>query len=396
MSMQRRSTYHGPNDGTSMSTSSLPHTVGNGVLGRVGSDACILWDLAHASPAPASGMASPPSPSPAAPGERSDLSLRDILERYANNEDMLRLVLTAKIEEDKRRREYSRALSEQALLERCKAELEMMRRNPHYAGMHPHGYVPEGPAGPPAQSLRGRPHDGSVQYTRRQSGPSFTTTASPSNGAAAAAHHANGHSHADRTPPTSLSTSSSGSSTNSSLPRPGATTTPDASGGDGYYNGSYTNGSTQSQRPPSFTDYLAFSPADVTQMPPLPLPAGMSGNHMPTRTLARSNSLGAPFPSGSANEESIASTLKKRRHDEVMRAVRERVLSKRRAQSMHEPEHTTPKALAHSGVTAGTQGVSVPETAPTVSAPSGAYDVRDHRSMTLPPLLGTNHASRPS
>lgn len=98
-----------------------------------------------------------------------------------------------------------------------------------------------------------------------------------------------------------------------------------------------SSGSTLSNyAPPSFTDCLAFSPADITHMPPLPVSGGPSDSP----TLSRSRSVytvSRQTEGNSADNDSLLTpiTLKRRQHDEVMRTVRERVLSKRRALSYH-------------------------------------------------------------
>ncbi|CAG8616642.1 1088_t:CDS:2, partial [Ambispora leptoticha] len=65
-------------------------------------------------------------PSPASHLPRTDLSLREILDMYRDN-DLLKQILTAKTEEDKRRAEEEKCKAEQFRLQCKQVELEMMR-----------------------------------------------------------------------------------------------------------------------------------------------------------------------------------------------------------------------------------------------------------------------------
>ncbi|KAG9301751.1 hypothetical protein G9A89_003298 [Geosiphon pyriformis] len=66
-------------------------------------------------------------PSPASHLPRTDLSLREILDTYRENNDLLKQILAAKAEEDKRRAEEEKYKTEQLRLQCKQVELEMLR-----------------------------------------------------------------------------------------------------------------------------------------------------------------------------------------------------------------------------------------------------------------------------
>jgi hypothetical protein len=195
---------------------------------------------------------------------------------------------------------------------------------------------------------------------------------------------ANHHTRADRTPPTSFSVPNPKANTLTVL-----TASPDSQHPHGMNTHYHGNGHT-TQRP-TFSDCLAYSPSDVTQMPPLPLPAGSSL----ARDMARSNSMGALTQ---PTEDEQSESAKKRRHDEVMRTVRERVLSKRRVQSMYEPSQVA-ASRARAGSTSTPTNVPAVSTAatsnvaepPSVTGAALPSTYQDHRSVQLPPLQSTGH-----
>ncbi|CAG8572001.1 10520_t:CDS:2, partial [Acaulospora morrowiae] len=66
-------------------------------------------------------------PSPATKIQKTDISLREILETYRDNNDLLRQILTAKAEEDKRRAEEEKHKTEALRLQCKQVELEMLK-----------------------------------------------------------------------------------------------------------------------------------------------------------------------------------------------------------------------------------------------------------------------------
>ncbi|CAG8460936.1 4288_t:CDS:2 [Racocetra fulgida] len=67
-------------------------------------------------------------PSPATnPSPRTDISLREILDTYRDNNDLLKQILAAKAEEDKRRAEEEKYKTEAVRLQCKQVELEMLK-----------------------------------------------------------------------------------------------------------------------------------------------------------------------------------------------------------------------------------------------------------------------------
>ncbi|CAG8559219.1 8449_t:CDS:2 [Diversispora eburnea] len=72
-------------------------------------------------------------PSPATKIPRSDISLREILENYRDDNDLLKQILAAKAEEDKRHAEEEKYKVETVRLQCKQVELEMLKeqKKPH-------------------------------------------------------------------------------------------------------------------------------------------------------------------------------------------------------------------------------------------------------------------------
>ncbi|KAI9599598.1 hypothetical protein BDF19DRAFT_11331 [Syncephalis fuscata] len=372
---------------------------------------------------PSSTATSPVSNAAGRSIDKMDVSLRDILERYTHNDEILCLVLTAKIEEDKRHAAQANAKAEQAKLDCRRAELELLQRQ-------------KSPSGGNNTLPISRMARASSDYylLRSNSSLSHSDGKRPS-----LAEHRNtlsssylnshiAHNGSDNDAAYSRShNASSPSSSAASLP---ATTAAAAAA---------TTTATSSYMIPSFTDCLAFSPADMTHMPPLPLPNADKmehrstslteasaraisnnggGNGIGSHNLSRSRSAysnaskyATPYMNGhsshnhnSSNSNSnnniekhsmddseiclTPTTLKRRQHEEAMRTVRERVLSKRRAMSMHD--RPAPKMRASHDVLRTHHPRD--RSPPNHQLANHSFVSMDNRNLTLPPLSTTQHA----
>ncbi|RKP24545.1 hypothetical protein SYNPS1DRAFT_29693 [Syncephalis pseudoplumigaleata] len=334
----------------------------------------------HSTTPPSTGS-SPAVSAATKPVVNMDMPLRDILAQYTHNEDILRLVLTAKIEEDKRYAAQANAQAEQARLASRRVELEMAQWQPpsrtrmtrSATDFHP--MRPTHPGRSVSSELK-RPH----MPEHRNSLPVVHSYGSP--------HRTHGSPENDI-----------GGNGTCFVARSNAPSNPA---------GSYAA--------PSFTDCLAFSPADMTHMPPLPMPAGPQQQQPPpppasTEPPALNRSHSAYASSGgsrsteatittitasanSSSEHLTPTTLKRRQHEEAMRTVRERVLSKRRALSYHNDG--TGKGLKSRGShdslqhrTRDPREISPSHPGITVSM---AASLDDRAAVTLPPLT-VAHAS---
>ncbi|KAI8053030.1 hypothetical protein BDF22DRAFT_655712 [Syncephalis plumigaleata] len=247
--------------------------------------------------APPSVATSPVSNATNKSAAKADVPLRDILEQYTNNEDILRLVLTAKIEEDKRYAAQANAQAEQAKLESRRVELEIVQSQQLQQQQHSNKMLPTHPGRPTPPDVK-RSH--SIEYGSNSLPQMNNYTPSTQS---SSTHRSRGSPEND----------------NSFFGR--------ASNGSATTSNTTSSSKLSSYAPPSFTDCLAFSPADITHMPPLPV---SSSGPSDSPALSRSRSAyttgrqteGNNSDGGNGSDSALTpTTLKRRQHEEAMRTI---------------------------------------------------------------------------